>query len=79
MLLRFVRGIERGIERGVERGVERGMEPVPPLTEIRGRLENLVSDWCRAYETSHRARWIPVRHQAEQHARAAIACFELLG
>jgi hypothetical protein len=63
MLLRFVRGIE----------------PVPPLTELRGRLEHLVTDWCRAYETAHRARWIPVRHQAEQHARAAIACFELLG
>ncbi|WP_127356764.1 M14 family zinc carboxypeptidase [Actinacidiphila soli] len=63
MLLRFVRGVA---------------EPSFALAEMRGRLEHLVTDWCRSYETAHRARWIPVRHQAEQHARAAIACFELL-
>lgn len=80
MLLRFVRGAaDRAADRATDRATDRAAEPSLALNELRGRLEQLVTDWCRSYESAHRARWIPVRHQAEQHARAAIACFELLG
>ncbi|MGW2355062.1 M14 family zinc carboxypeptidase [Actinacidiphila glaucinigra] len=63
MLLRVVRATE--------------LPPVP-LAAVRELLERLVAEWCEAYETAHRARWIPVRQQAEQHARVVLAAFDLL-
>jgi len=63
MLLRVVRAAE--------------LPPVP-LAAVRELLERLVAEWCEAYETAHRARWIPVRQQAEQHARVVLAAFDLL-
>ncbi|MDX3072106.1 M14 family zinc carboxypeptidase [Streptomyces sp. MI02-7b] len=57
----------------------RGVEPSQaPAAAVRECLERLVAEWCRAYETAHRARWVPVRHQTEQHARVVVAAFELL-
>ncbi|WP_431954101.1 M14 family zinc carboxypeptidase [Actinacidiphila sp. bgisy167] len=63
MLLRAVRGVQA---------------PPVRLAGPRDVLERLVADWCEAYETAHRARWIPVRHQVEQHAGAVLAAFDLL-
>jgi hypothetical protein len=49
-----------------------------PRPGVRGTLEQLVGEWCGTYESDHGARWIPVRRQAEQHARSVLATFELL-
>jgi hypothetical protein len=51
---------------------------LPPAAGLRGALERLVAEWCESYRADHDARWIPVRHQAEQHARSVLATFELM-
>ena len=60
------------------RVVRSAQAPAAPVVAAREQLERLVADWCAAYETAHRARWVPVRHQVEQHARVVLAAFDLL-
>ncbi|WP_329137921.1 M14 family zinc carboxypeptidase [Streptomyces sp. NBC_01476] len=38
----------------------------------------LVDEWCEAYESAYRPRWVPVTDQVEQQARSVIAVYEEL-
>ncbi|MER6064023.1 hypothetical protein ABT167_23145 [Streptomyces sp. NPDC001792] len=36
------------------------------------RLEQLVTDWCDAFATHFRARWVPMEHQVEHQSRTVL-------
>ncbi|MFF4687126.1 hypothetical protein [Streptomyces sp. NPDC001307] len=36
------------------------------------RLEQLVTDWCDAFATRFRARWVPMEHQVEHQSRTVL-------
>ncbi|MFD7894868.1 M14 family zinc carboxypeptidase [Streptomyces sp. NPDC059743] len=48
-----------------------------PLTEVRSTLDRFLTERCAAFEADCRARWIPVRDQAEHQFRIVLAAAEL--
>ncbi|MET9220285.1 M14 family zinc carboxypeptidase [Streptomyces sp. NPDC088197] len=42
------------------------------------RVTRLVDEWCAAYESAYRPRWVPIADQVEQQARSVIAVYEEL-
>ncbi|MFF3749144.1 M14 family zinc carboxypeptidase [Streptomyces sp. NPDC002018] len=47
------------------------------LTEVRETLDRFLTERCAAFEDDCRARWIPVRDQAEHQFRIVLAAAEL--
>nr|WP_245703119.1 M14 family zinc carboxypeptidase [Streptomyces lushanensis] len=48
-----------------------------PLAEVRSTLDRFLTERCTAFEADCRARWIPVRDQAEHQFRIVLAAAEL--
>ncbi|MEV7682297.1 M14 family zinc carboxypeptidase [Streptomyces sp. NPDC088341] len=48
-----------------------------PLAEVRSTLDQFLTERCAAFEADCRARWIPVRDQAEHQFRIVLAAAEL--